>query len=149
MSKANRNLRVVRRAGNIFGCPRVPKGFFSAYVSFSLNYCVPVRMSSAKSDLDLPDSMVHSVERMCEGFFFGHRRKVMDLCLLCKICQGVNHPMNEYLKNFVAARNTRPSAALGEYGFGDPTLQKFSPSFSVCCAYLELAAVGCVEWWHI
>ena len=43
-----------------------------------------------------------------------HRRKVRALCLLYRIYPRVDHSMNGYLDNFVAACNTRTSAALGE-----------------------------------
>ena len=44
----------------------------------------------------------------------GNRRKVSTLRLLHEIYLKVGHPMNEYLNHFVAACNTRASAALGE-----------------------------------
>ena len=73
-------------------------------------------MSSAVSHLRLLDIVVISAERLCEGEYccLGHRRKVSALSLLYEIYHRVNHPMNEYLRNLVAARNTRASAALGE-----------------------------------
>ena len=43
-----------------------------------------------------------------------HRREVSALCLLYKIYHIADHPMNEYLKHFVAVRNARASAAQGE-----------------------------------
>ena len=72
-------------------------------------------MSSTESHLDLLDSIVRSAERLCECELccLGRRRKTSTLCLLCKIYHRVNHPMNEYLKQFVAARNTSASVALG------------------------------------
>ena len=41
VSKAVRSLSVVHRAGKIFGCPRVLKSCFNAYVLFSLEYFTP------------------------------------------------------------------------------------------------------------
>ena len=116
VSKAVRNMEVVGRARKVFDCPRVLKGCFNAYIFSSLEYCIPVRMSSAKSRLCMRDSIVHSAERLCEGELccLGHRRKVSASCLLYEIYHRVDHPMNEYLNNFVAARNTRASAALYE-----------------------------------
>ena len=38
MSKAARSLDVVRRAGELFDCPRVLKSCFIAYVLYSLEY---------------------------------------------------------------------------------------------------------------
>ena len=72
-------------------------------------------MSSAASHLDLPDSIVRSAEGLCEGELcsLAHRRKISALCLLYEIYYRVDHPMNGYLNYFVAARNTRASAALG------------------------------------
>ena len=74
-------------------------------------------MSSAKSQLGLPDSIVRSAERLYEVelYCLGHRRNVTTaLGLLNKIYHRVDHPMNEYLSHFIAARNTTASAALGE-----------------------------------
>ena len=48
------------RTEKLFNCPRVLKGYFNAYVSTSLEYCVPVWLSSAESHLDLLDSIVRS-----------------------------------------------------------------------------------------
>ena len=84
------------------------KSCFNAYKLSSLEYCASVWMSSAKSHLGSLDNIVRSAEKLCEGelCYLGHRMKVSALCL--------THPMNEYLKHFVAARNNRVSAALGE-----------------------------------
>ena len=78
MSKEIVSLGVVRRAGKLFD------GF------------------------GLLDSVGHSTERLCEGDIccLGHRRKVSALCSLYKLYHRVDHPMNEYLYHFVAARNT-------------------------------------------
>ena len=73
-------------------------------------------MSLAVSYLGLLDSIVRNAERFCEVEFccLGHQRKVCALGLLHKIYHRVDHPMNKYLNDLVAARNTRASAALGE-----------------------------------
>ena len=55
VSKAARNLCVVRRAGKLFDCKRVVKSYFNAYVSSSLKYCALLWMSSANSHLGLLD----------------------------------------------------------------------------------------------
>ena len=47
VSKAARNLGVVRRAGKLFDCPSALKSCFNAYVLSNLEYCAPARMSSA------------------------------------------------------------------------------------------------------
>ena len=49
-------------------------------------------------------------------------RLVSVLYFLYKIYHRGDHPINEYLKHFVATRNTRASAALGD-DFSDPALQ--------------------------
>ena len=69
ISMAARNLGVVRRAGKLFDYLHMPKGCFNAYVLSSLEFCAPVRMSSAESHWDLLDSIVCSAERLCEGEF--------------------------------------------------------------------------------
>ena len=104
------------RAGKLFDCPRVLKGCFNANVLSSFEYRVPVWMSFTESHLGLLDRIFRSAERLCEGELccLGHRRKVSALCLLYEIYYRVDHPMNEYLKHFVAVRNTRPSATLDE-----------------------------------
>ena len=43
-----------------------------------------------------------------------NRRKVSVLCLLYEIYHRLDHPMNEYLHHFIAARNARVSAVPGE-----------------------------------
>ena len=109
------------------------KSCFNAYVLSSVEYCAPVWMSSAESHLGLLDSVVRSVEKLCEGelFCLEHRRKVTDLRLLYKIHHSVNHPMNEYLHHFVAVRNTRSSVALVELALVIPHCRtdQFSWSF--------------------
>ena len=67
LSNTTSSLGFVRRAEKLFDCPRVLKGCFHAYVLFSLEYCAPVRMSSAEFHLGLLDSIVRSAEKLCEG----------------------------------------------------------------------------------
>ena len=78
-----------------------------------------------ESHLGTLDSFVPGAERLCEGELccLGHIRKISALCLLCKIYHKVDHPMNKYLKHFVAACNTRASAAVNDVDFVDPALQ--------------------------
>ena len=87
VSKAARNLGIVRRVGKLFDCPRV------------LNGC-----SNAMSHLHLLDSIVCSAERLCKGELcsLGNRKKVSASCLPYKIYHRVEYPMNEYLKHLVA-----------------------------------------------
>ena len=70
-----------------------------------------------------------------------HRRKVSELCLLYKIYHRVDLTINEYLNHFVAARNVRASAALGELALMIPSCRtdEFSRSF--------LSAVVCL--WNL
>ena len=104
------------RAGLLLDSSRVPKSCFNAYVLFSLKYCAPVWLLSDKSHLGLMDSIVRSAEilfadKLC---CLAHRRKVSAFYLLYEIYHRVDHPMNRYLNHFVATRNTRAAAALGE-----------------------------------
>ena len=73
-------------------------------------------MSLAESHLGLLDSIVRSAKRLCDNklYCLRHRRQVNALCLFYKIYHRVDYPMDEYLNNFVAAGNTRASAALTE-----------------------------------
>ena len=75
-------------------------------------------MSSAKSHLSELDSIARIEEKLCEDEFccLGRRRKVNALCLLYEIYHRVDYPMNEFLNNFVAVRNTRASVTLCELG---------------------------------
>ena len=116
MSKAARSLGVVRRAGKIYGCPRVLKNCFYAYLLSSLKYCDPVWISSAEFHLGLLDSIVRNAERLCEGELccVGHKRYVGVLCLLYDIYHRVDHPKNAFFNNFVTIRNTGASATPGE-----------------------------------
>ena len=103
-------------------------------------------MSSAESHLGLLDRIGRSVESLCEGELccLGHRRKVSVLCLLYKIYHRVDHPMNEYLRNLVKARNTTASVALGELALVIPLQNKlFQAVLPACCwSSVERAAVG-------
>ena len=73
-------------------------------------------MSSVESHLGLLDINVRVAEKLCEGDLccLAHRRKVSALYLLYKIYRRADHSMSGYLNHFIAARNTRASAALGE-----------------------------------
>ena len=106
----------MHQARKLFDCPCVFKGGFNAYVLSSLECCAPVCMSWAKPYFGLLDSVVRSTERLCEDQLccLRLRRKVSSLWLLYKIYHRTDHPMNEYLKHFVAALSTRTSTALGE-----------------------------------
>ena len=90
-------------------------------------------MSSAKSHLGFLNNIICGAEELCEGDLccLGHIRKVSVLSLLYKIYHRVDPPMNEYLNHFVAARNTRASAALGDLTFVIPRCRtdQFSWSF--------------------
>ena len=70
----------------------------------------------------LGDSVVRSAERLCEGELscLGHGKKGSALCLLFEIYRRVDYSMNEYLHHFIAVRNTRALAALGELAFQIP-----------------------------
>ena len=67
VSKAVKSLGIVLRAGKLFDCPRVLKSCFNAYALSSLEYCAPLWMSSAESNLGLLDSTVCSAKKLCEG----------------------------------------------------------------------------------
>ena len=90
--------------------------------------------------MGLLDSIVGSAERLCEGELcsLAHRKKVSALCLLYKIYHRVDHPINGYLNHFLAARNTRASAALGELPLVVPRCKtdQFSRSFVPAAARL-------------
>ena len=75
----------------------------------------PVGVILAKFHFDLLHNAACSAERLCEGEIccLEHRRKVSVLCLLYKIYNIVDHPMNEYLNHFAAA-TTRALATLWE-----------------------------------
>ena len=66
-------------------------------------------MSLAESHVSLLDSIVRSAERLCAGelYCLAHRIMASALCLLYEIYHRVDHPINENLNCFVAARNTR------------------------------------------
>ena len=71
------------------------------------------------------------------------------MCLLYEIYHRVDHPINEYLHQFVAARNTRTSAALGELALVIPGCKtdQFSRSSLLatlrwnCCRRVYLGGV--------
>ena len=67
------------------------------------------------------------------------------MCLPYKIYHRVDQPMNKYLKHFVAARNTRASAALDEMNWGilryrtDQLSLSFLPASVYLWEYLVVA----------
>ena len=68
VSKAARNLGVVRRAGKLFDCPLVLQSCFNAYVLSSLiEVLCPHADVSVDSLLGLLDSIVRGAERLCKG----------------------------------------------------------------------------------
>ena len=73
-------------------------------------------MSSTESHLGLLVRVVRIAESLFEGDLccVGNRRRLSAWCLLYKIYPRAGHPLHEYLHQFVAARNTRASAALSE-----------------------------------
>ena len=89
-------------------------------------------ISSAESHLSLLEGIIRSAKRLRKGkpCCLEHRRKVY-LCLLYKIHYTVDHPKHKYLHHFVAARNTRVSAALGKLALVIPRCRtyQFSQSF--------------------
>ena len=85
MSKAVRNLEVVRRAGKLFDCPRVLKSCFNAYALFILEHCVPVWMSSAESHLGWLDSIVHSEKRLVKASFVVRDTEERAVPCLCYV----------------------------------------------------------------
>ena len=133
VSKAIRSLSVMRLAGKLFDCPHVLKSYFNAFVLPNLKHCAPVWMSSASSHLSLLDRVAPSAERFYEGelCWLGHRRKLSAMCLLYENYDRADLPLHEYLHHFVAACNTRASAALCELGLVIPRCRtnQFSRSF--------------------
>ena len=103
-------------------------------------------MSSAEAHLSLLDSIVCSVERVCEGEIccLGHR-KDSALCLLHEIHHRADHPLHEYLHHIVAAHITRDSATLCELTLiiSCCRTDQFSRSFLPVAVRLKLAPVGC------
>ena len=99
----------------------------------TLEYCAPVWMSTEVSHLSLLDRVVCCAERMyeVEHCCLGHRKKINAICLLYYIYHRADHPLHEYLHHFVAALNTRPSAALCELALVIPWCRtdQFSRSF--------------------
>ena len=78
VSKVARSLGVVCRTGKLFDCIRMVKPCFNVCVLSRLEYCIPMRLSSAEFHLGLLDSVVRSAERLCgveELCCLGHRLK--------------------------------------------------------------------------
>ena len=136
--KTARSLDIRRRARKLFERPRVLKSSFNAYVLSNLEYCAHMWMSSAESPLGLLNTVVHCAESLheCELYCLQRRRKVSVLCLLYNIYHRADHPLHEYLHNFVASRNTITSAALCELALVIPCSR--TDSFSL---FFLLAAV--------
>ena len=104
-------------------------------------------MSSSESHLCLLDSAVCSSKRLREGELccLQNRKKVSVLSLLYKFFHRADYPVHEYLNHFIAARNTRASAALSDLALVIPIRRnnQFSLSFllaaglcGTCCRRL-------------
>ena len=108
-------------------------------------------MSSAESHFGLLDSVVHSVEMLCEGAVccLGRRKRVSVLCFLNKIYHRADNVLYEYLHHFVAARNIRALVALGELllvilccrtvQFSHSFLPAAVRLYRTCCDWMRLA----------
>ena len=73
-------------------------------------------MSPAESYLNLLNSVVCSEERLYKGelLVWGTEGKLERFVCSIKFFHIVDRPINEYLHQFVASRNSRSSAALGK-----------------------------------
>ena len=128
----------MRRARKLFNCPHVLKGCFNAYVLFSLDYCALVWMS-LRGLIWVCWSIVSSAERSWKSGFccLGHRRKVSAVSLPGEVYHRADHPLHDYLHNFVAARNTR--ASTHEWvSFGGSALQTDQLTLSFLPAVVHL-----------
>ena len=103
VSKTAINLGVAHRTAKLCDCLRELMDNFNAYVLSNLDYCASAWMSSAESYLSLLNSIVRSAETVCKGedCCLLYRRKGSALCLRYEIYHRVDHPMNEYLSNFL------------------------------------------------
>ena len=101
VSNVARSLGVVRRAGELYDCPRVFKSCSNEHVLSTLKYCAPVWISFAEFHLGLLDSVVRSAEKLYDGELCGFGTEgSLALCLLYKIYHRVDHPMNKNLHYF-------------------------------------------------
>ena len=141
------NLGVVGQGVKLFDCPRVLKGFSMHRSCLAWSFVSPCGCRWLNLFCFFY-SIVYSAERLCEGEFccLGHCRKISALCLLCKIYHRVDHSMNKYLKHFVAARNTRASAVLGELASVTPRCrtESFSTSFLPIAVRLSCCHRACL-----
>ena len=83
MSKVARSLGVVHRAGKLCDCLRELKSSFNTYVLYSLEYCAPECMSSAKFHLGLLGSILSAVRKGCMrvSFFVWGREGRLAPCV--------------------------------------------------------------------
>ena len=116
------------------------KSCLSAHVLSNLDYCAPVWILSAESDLSLLNPVVRSGEMLCEGglCFPGTERRSVPCVFFYEIYDRADDLLHEYLHHFVTARNTRVSAALCELVLVIPRCrtEQFSLSFLPVAARL-------------
>ena len=110
---------LLRLSKKIYGEPEIIKRCFNAFVLPCLEYCSNVWGSACDSHLSLLDRLVRRASHLCPNVArhsLTHRRHVSNLCMLYKILENENHPLNPRLPSrWVPRRNTRLAANSHEY----------------------------------
>ena len=106
-----------------------------------LEYCSPVWMSAATSNLLLLNRVVGRVSRLSGGgvsYDLWHRRKVPSLCVFFKIDSLVDHVQGDQPAQYVLRRPTRGALAAHSRSFELLRLRtgQFSRSFVLFCVRL-------------
>ena len=119
---AFRKLGIMRRSWQFFRDWGVLRRCFSCFILPVLEYCSAVWCSAADCHLRLLDRVVSNANFLVGGtlrYDLGHRRSVAALCMLYKIWDNSNHPLNAVLPPVTQpARFTRGTRAQHRYAFG-------------------------------
>ena len=138
---------ILRKTMSVFRDVTVLAKCFWAFILHVLEYCSPVWMSAATSNLSLLDRVVSQVGRLSGGSVScDHRRKVASLSVFFKIDSLVDHPVRGlFPAQYVLRRPTRGALAAHSRSFEMPrsgTVQ-FSRSFVLSIVFD--CGMGCMS----
>ena len=97
---ASGKLVIMRKALCMFGDPVLVLRWFWSFLLPVLEYCSPLWMSAAASDLGLFDRVVSKAVRISYGLVvcdLKHRRRVAAFCMFYKIPRNPNHNLEAAL----------------------------------------------------
>ena len=141
-ASASMRVGILRKTMSVFRDVTVVARCFWAFILPVLEYCSPVWMSAATSQLSLLDRVVSQVGRSSGGSVncdLWHRRRVASLSVFFKIDSLVDHPVRGLFPvQYVLRRSTRGALAAHSRSFEMPRSRtvQFSRSFVLSCVRL-------------